>query len=411
AYEPTSGLLSQVSDGTRAVHYNYTGGVLSSFIDAAGKPWTISTNPGPLQNLITGIHQPMGNTPVTHSYDPLGRVASQTDALTHTANYTYDTPTGNVFTDPAGNPWTYQHDPNRLTTLRDPNAGNTNFFYDPLGRLSSFARPMGDPTSFDYDPASGYVGAIHFADGTMASFDHGPHAVAGAQIFDITAAHYPDGTNAILNRDAAGNLMTYLDQAGFPWNGTYNSRGQVLTWTNPGNGAATGTTTFTYDTQGRLFSIRDHAGNTTSYGYDPLGRVNQINWPGTTHRQFTYDNRDNITLIGDESGNPWSYAYDDNGRLMTATDPLLHATGFVYDGLDRVMQVSDPLGHATLYDYDLNGRLFHKTDRSGRVTTYQYDALNRLQAVSDPAGAPTSFGYDGDSRMIFARDALGHSQS
>ena len=406
-----SGLLSQVSDGTRNVTFAYTGGVLSSFIDAAGKPWTITIQPGPIQSLITGFHEPMGNTPFTHSYDALGRVASQMDALGHSASYSYDTPTGNVFTDPQGNAWSYQHDPNRLTTLKDPNAGNTNFFYDPQGRLSSFARPMGDPTSFDYDPASGYVGAVHFADGTQVSFDHGPHSVGGAQIFDVTAAHYPDGTNAMFDRDAAGNLMTYLDQGGFPWSGTYNSRGQVMTWTNPGNGAATGTTTFTYDTQGRLATVRDNAGNTTSYGYDPLGRVSQINWPGTTHRQFTYDNRDDITLIRDESGNPWSYAYDDNGRLMTMTDPLLHATGFVYDGLDRVSQVSDPLGHATLYDYDLNGRLFHETDRSGRVTTYQYDALNRLSSVADPAGAPTSFGYDGDSRMIFTQDALGHSQS
>jgi YD repeat-containing protein len=410
-YEPTTGLLSQVSDGTRNVTYSYTGGILSSFIDAAGKPSTITRDPGPIQNLITGIHEPMGNAPFTNSYDPLGRVASQMDALGHSASYSYDTPTGNVYTDPSSNAWTYQHDPQKLTTLKDPNAGNTNFFYDPLGRLSSFARPMGDPTSYDYDPASGYVGTVHFADGTMVSFDHGPHVVAGAQIFDVTAEHDPDGTNAIFNRDAAGNLMTYLDRAGFPWNGTYNSRGQVLTWTNPGNGAATGTTTFTYDPQGRLATVRDNAGNTASYGYDALGRVSQINWPGTTHRQFTYDNLDNLTLIGDESGNPWSYAYDDNGRLQTSTDPLLHSTGFVYDGMDRVSQVSDPLGHAALYDYDLNGRLFHFTDRSGRVTTYQYDALNRLQNVSDPAGAPSSFGYDGDSRLIFAQDALGHSES
>ncbi|HMI31360.1 MAG TPA: DUF6531 domain-containing protein [Candidatus Limnocylindrales bacterium] len=413
-YDASTGLLSQVSDGIRNVQLSYTGGVLVRVLDADGHPWNYSYQQPPepdMPALLVGVREPMGNTPFTHSYDPLGRVASQMDALGHTAFYSYDTPTGNVFTDPATNLWTYQHDPQKLTSLKDPNGGSTTFTYDPLGRLDTFKRPMNDPTSFTYDPASGYVGMVLFADGTRISFDYGPHVTGGAEIFDVTAAHYPDGANAIFNRDAAGNLMTYLDQAGFPWNGTYNSRGQILTWTNPGNGTATGTTIFTYDTQGRLFSVRDNAGNTTSYGYDPLGRVNQINWPGTTHRQFTYDNRDNITLIGDESGNPWSYAYDDNGRLMTATDPLLHSTGFVYDDVDRVSQLVDPLVHATLYDYDLNGRLFHETDRSGRTTTYQYDALNRLQAVSDPAGAPTSFGYDGDSRIIFTQDALGNSSS
>ncbi len=407
SYEAATGLLSQVSDGTRTVHFGFTAGVLSSFVDAAGKPWAYAANPGPIQGLITGVTEPFGNTPMTHSYDPLGRVASQMDALSHTALYAYDTPTGNVYTDPQGNPWTYQHDPLKLTSLKDPNGGSAVFTYDPLGRLDTSKRPMGDPTSFTYDPASGYVGSVKFADGSTFSFDYGPHAVGGAQIFDVMVAHFPDGANVTYGRDPAGNLTNYQDEAGFPWMGTYNSMGQILTWMNPGGG----TTTFTYDPQGRPATVRDNAGNTASYFYDPLSRLIQANWPGGAHRQYTYDNRDNVTLVQDENGNPWNYAYDDNGRLMTATDPLTHASGFVYDPVDRVSQVVDPLGHATLYDYDLNGRLFHETDRSGRTTTYGYDPLNRLMSVADPAGAPTSFGYDGDSRMISEQDALGHSST
>ena len=407
-YEPTTGLLTQVTDGTRSVLFQFTFGTHTSVLDADGKPWTYSyqTPPDPVMPaLLIGVMEPAGNIPFTHEYDPLGRVSMQRDALSHTATYTYDTPTGNVYTDPQGNPWTYQHDPLRLTSLKDPNTGSTNYFYDPSGRIATIARPMGDPTSFDYDPASGYVGAVHYPDGNSVFFDHGPHGAGGATIFDITAAHYPDGANVTYGRDAAGNLTNYLDQASFPWTGTYNARGQILTWTNPSSGV----TTYTYDTRGRPATVQDNAGNTASYIYDPLSRLTQVNWPGGSHRQFTYDNRDNLTMVEDESGNPWTYAYDDNGRLTTATDPLLHATGFVYDDVDRLSQVVDPLGHATLYDYDLNGRLYHETDRSGRVTTYGYDALNRLTSVADPAGAPTTFGHDGDGRVIFTQDALGHS--
>src|SRR5882757_8301754 len=158
-YETTTGLLSQVSDGTRAVHFNYTGGTLTSFIDAMGKPWIYGVNPGPVQELITGITEPLGNTPMTHSYDPLGRVATQMDALGHTALYNYDTPTGNVYTDPQGNPWTYQHDPLKLTSLKDPNGGTAFYTYDPLGRPDTYKRPMSDMTSFNYDPASVYISA------------------------------------------------------------------------------------------------------------------------------------------------------------------------------------------------------------------------------------------------------------
>ncbi len=406
-YEATTGLLSQVSDGTRAVHFNYTGGTLTSFIDAMGKPWIYSKDPGPISELITGVTEPLGNTPMTHSYDPLGRVATQMDALGHTAFYNYDTPTGNVYTDPQGNPWTYQHDPLKLTSLKDPNGGSAFYTYDPLGRPDTYKRPMSDMTSFNYDPASGYMSAMHFPDGNSLFLDHGSHLVGGATIFDVTAAHYADGTNVTFGRDAQGNLQNYIDQAGFPWMGTYNSRGQILTWQNPGGGV----TTFTYDTQGRPATVRDNAGNVAGYFYDPLSRLVQVNWPGGAHRQYIYDNRDAITQVQDENGNPWNYSYDDNGRLTASTDPLFHSTGLMYDPVDRISQVTDPLGHGTLFDYDLNGRLFHETDRSGRVTSYNYDALSRLQVISDPAGAPTSFGYDGDSRMIFQQDPLGHSST
>jgi len=406
-YEPATGFLSQVSDGTRTVHFNYTTGVLTGFIDAAGKPWAYATNPGPIQALITGVTEPLGNTPITHSYDPLGRVSTQMDALGHTAQYNYDTPTGNVYTDPQGNPWTYQHDPLKLTSLKDPIGGSALYTYDPLGRPDTFKRPMGDPTSYSYDPASGYVSSIHFPDGSSISLDHGSHLVSGAEIFDVTAAHYPDGTNAVFGRDPAGNLNNYQDQAGFPWMGTYNPRGQVLTWQNPGGG----TTTFTYDTQGRPATVRDNTGNTASYIYDPLSRLVQVNWPGGANRQYGYDNLDNLTVARDENGNPWNFIYDDNGQLTNTIDPRTSSTTTFYDAADNVRGIEDPLGHSTLFDYDLNGRLFHETDRSGRVTTYMYDALNRLSSVADPAGAPTSFGYDGDSRLTFEQDPLGHSST
>jgi len=406
-YEPTTGLLAQVTDGTRTISFGYTTGELSSFLDAAGKPWIYTRQPGPIQALITGIIEPLGNTPITHSYDALGRVQSQTDALSNTAQYAYDTASGNVYTDPQGNPWTYLHDPLKLTSIRDPNGGNTNYFYDPIGRLATVARPLGDPTSFDYDPASGYVSAVHYPDGNSVFFDHGPYGVAGATIYDVVAGHYPDGGNVAYGRDPAGNLTNFLDQSSFPWTGTYNARGQILTWSNPSSGV----TTYTYDTRGRPFTVEDNAGNTATYSYDLLSRLTQVSWPGGSHRQFAYDNRDNLTLVQDESGNAWTYGYDDNGRLTSATDPLLHATGLVYDNADRVSQMTDALGHATLYDYDLNGRLLHATDRSGRVTTYGYDALNRLTSVTDPAGQPTTFGHDGDGRVTFAQDALLHTSS
>src|SRR5262249_11653643 len=203
------------------------------------------------------------------TYDPMGRILRQSDALTHTATYFYDTPTGNIYTDPHGNPWTYQHNASgQLVILQDPNSGQSLFDYDGFGRLQRSRRPLGDAITYTYDMPSGYVSSINLADMATFLFDHLPHTTSGAQLFDLTNVRCPDGTNVMFGRDASGNVTNYQDQAGLPWTGTYNTRGQILTWTNPGGG----TTTFTYDAQGRPATRKDNAGNTIQYIYDPLSR-------------------------------------------------------------------------------------------------------------------------------------------
>ena len=406
SYDGT-GHVTQVSDGTRSVGFGYTGGILTAATDVAGHTWMYAyQGPGPIQGLLTGVTEPLGNTPLTQAYDPSGRVMSQTDAAGGIANYAYDAPTGNVYMDPLGNPWTYLHDAqNRLISLMDPTGGATSYAYDTLGRPSSVVRPLGDMTSFSYDAASGYPSTLTRADGSAINWTYSFHTDGGFRSFDLATASYPDGTTENYGRDASGNLTNFIDRGGFPWGGTYNTRGQLLTATNP----ASGVTTFTYDPLGRVTTGKDNAGNTTQYAYDALSRLTQVTWPDLNVRHYAYDNLDALTGLTDERGKLWSHGYDANGRLTAATDPLLETTGFQYDALDRATQVTDPLGHGTMYGYDPNGRVMSVTDGSSRTTTFQYDGLNRLMGIADPAGGTDVFTYDADSRMISAQDPLGHT--
>lgn len=404
-----SGNLIQVGDGTRSVSYSYTSGLLTGVTDAAGHTWTyVYAQPGPIQGLLVGVTEPLGNTPLTQTYDPQGRVMSQSDAFGGMAMYNYDAPSGNVFMDPLANASTYLHDTqNRLMTLTDPAAGATSFTYDPLGRLATMTRPLGDMTSFAYDAASGYPNSITLGDGSMLTYTYGSHSVSGASLFDLSTAHYPDGAMESYGRDGAGNLADFTDRGDFHWFGTYNSRGQVLTATNPSSGVAT----FTYDPLGRPATGRDNAGNTTSFTYDALSRLTQCMWPDGPSRSFGYNNLDDVTTFTDERGKQWSYGYDNDGRLTSNTDPLTHQTQLVWDLDDRLSQVIDPLSHATAYGYDPAGRLASMTDRTGNMTSYQYDALGRLIHVIDPAGGTSSCAYDADSRVTAMQDPLGHGPS
>jgi len=402
------GNLGQVTDGTRSVHFSYTGGTLTGVTDAGTHSWSYAYAPGAIGALLTGVTEPLGNTPITQFFDPSGRVMSQMDALGGNANYQYDTPSGNFFTDPLANAWTYQHDSGgRLTTLTDPMGGPHSYGYDALGRLQSVSRPLGDATSFQYDAASGYPSDVMFGDGSTSHWTYGSHLVSGATLFDRATALFADGSSESYTRDANGNVTDLMDRGGFHWTGTYNARGQLLTELNPTNGA----TTLTYDAQGRLSSRQDNAGNVTGFSYDPLGRLTQVTWPDLTHRNFGYDPLDALISMTDERGKVWGYGYDTNERLTSETDPLLNGTAFGYDNMDRVTQSTDPLGHAAHYAYDPTGRLLTSTDRSGRVTSYQYDTRNLLTGIQDPAGGTDGFSYDSDGRVLTEHDPLGNSST
>src|SRR5262249_28915944 len=196
-YDPL-GNLSSVTDGTRTVSFSYTGGVLTGVTDAAGHAWTYAyAAAGTFQALLAGVVEPLGNSPVAQTYDPLGRVASQADAASGVATYAYDAPTGNTFTDPLAHTWTYVHDAqNRLATLIDANSFPWSFQYDALGHPSGVTRPLSDATTFEYDPASGYPSAANFADGTAVHWNYSPHVAGGATFFDLASTLYADQTSS-----------------------------------------------------------------------------------------------------------------------------------------------------------------------------------------------------------------------
>ena len=406
AYDP-AGLLVGVNDGTRAVHFAYASGRLASCVDAAGGVTSYAYTGSPaLQNLIQSVTEPLGNSPMTWSYDPLGRVVGTTDALLNSSSFAWDLPAGNRWTDPLGHSWNYTHDAQgRLTSVLDPAGGTTSFTYDPLGRLASSTRPLGDVTSIAYDAASGRPSTLTRGDGTVFDFGYAGHGILGATLYDVTHIGYPGGAVDSFGRDPFGNLTDWTDRGGFHWTATYNGRGEPLTRTN----AAGGTTTLAYDPKGNLISSTDNAGHTTSYEYDVLNRVTKVTMGDGSNQQFLYDDLDQIITLTDQAGKVWSRTYDANGRLSTTTNPLIEHEGFRYDSRDRLTQTTDPLGGTRSFVYDPAGRLASSTDRTGIVTQYQYDVLGRPIHVNDPAGGSGTLTYDGNSRIPAVQDALGHT--
>jgi len=164
---------------------------------------------------------------------------------------------------------------------------------------------------------------------------------------------------------------------------TWNSQHRPLTVRD----AAGQVTTYTYNSAGQMLSMTDPLGQVTAYEYDPLGQLTrEVNPAGTT---------------------AWAYTYDAAGRVASRTDSEGHTVTFAYDALDRLTRVGYPDGSAETYAYDKLD-VASRTDRLGRTTTYAYDAVRNLTEMTDPAGRLTRYGYYADGVLKTLTDPNGN---
>jgi len=100
------------------------------------------------------------------------------------------------------------------------------------------------------------------------------------------------------------------------------------------------------------------------------------------------------------------FTYDPNGNSLTLKDVNGNTTSYVYDALDRVQQRTDPLGKSESYQYDGNGNLIQHTDRKSQGTTFSYDGLNR-PTVMTGVGHTVTRTWDGGNRLTQIVDSVG----
>ena len=111
---------------------------------------------------------------------------------------------------------------------------------------------------------------------------------------------------------------------------------------------------FTYNAAGQVLTATNAKQETTTYAYDPDGRLQSVTGP--------------------VAGATTSYTYDGYGRVRTVTGPDGYTVTTDYDLFDRPTRVTYPDGtyEETTYDrLDVSTR----RDRLGRITRYFYDAL------------------------------------
>jgi RHS repeat-associated protein len=214
----------------------------------------------------------------------------------------------------------------------------------------------------------------------------------------------------------------------------YNSRGKVVSVTHPDNTTESYTydafgkrtavtdelghaTTFTYDEYNRVKSVTDPVGRTTTteYGLAPgcsscnyAETVTRVTSPGGEVTTFTYDRSRMRTSRTVAAGTPDAattlYQYDSGKDLSQLTDSRGKIWHFGFDLLHRKTTATDPLGNVTTFTYDAVGNKLSEARPDGSTTGFTYDARNRLTRTTDAAGNVTQMAYDAGDNLLSIRD-------
>jgi RHS repeat-associated protein len=90
-----------------------------------------------------------------------------------------------------------------------------------------------------------------------------------------------------------------------------------------------------------------------------------------------------------------TYQYDALGNLLNVNQNGLTQRAFTYDSLSRLLTAANPESGTTTYTYDNNSNVLTKKDARNITITYAYDPLNRLAAKTYSDSTPSAnFGYD-----------------
>jgi RHS repeat-associated protein len=301
--------------------------------------------------MMTSVGAGMGET-TTYLYDSQSNPISITDALSHTSTYTYDAL-------------------NRLATLTDALSNTSTFGYDALDRTTTVTDPRGLVTSYQY-----------------------------TGLGQTTTISSPDTGTTVITYDADGNELTSTDARGKVTSYYYDALKRTTTITYTGGSSVV----LTYDTgtngTGHLTKMVDPAG-TTSWTYDQYGDVlskSQTTGSLTLTTTYTYDSDKRLSTIKYPSTKTLTYAYDSSGRISGITGGV---TSISYFPFGMAKQWTEPNSTTYLRGFDQDGRITSVTLNSTttNVQTITYDNANRITGLTETGLSNKTYGYDSDDRL------------
>ncbi len=397
-YDLNGNKLTQTDGNGHTISFEYTAAsLMTKRIDHEGK----STSP-------TGTAYEAGKVE-SYTYYPNGQMKSKTDRNGNTTTYTYDvhrrvtaqTVEGaSVSRTPlAERQITYTYDGNGNQLTMTDGTGTTSRSYDELNQVVSKSVPQLGTSTFRYaitaGLTSGYTSEITKdvkGNVTTKVFDQTNRLAEVRSNSDqpIVYSYYADGSRQQVEY-AGGVKETY----------TYTGNNQLQELKNWKGTTLLDTYTYTYDAAGNQKTKNERVNGTnkgtTTYTYDVLNRLQQVQEPGGKVTSYRFDAAGNRTEEKVTAGSVVSivnYEYNEQNRLMKTTDTKT-------SGETQVDQ----------YRYDANGNMIHKS----REVTKLFNPLapveptfgmfiegqpNENPRINDIVSGTESFEYDVWNQLV-----------
>ena len=177
---------------------------------------------------------------------------------------------------------------------------------------------------------------------------------------------------------------------------TYNSQGRVLTVKDP----ESHTQTIAYQSTGfqNTQSVTAN-GHTTSFTSDRYGRDSTVTDPMSHVVTTLYDAVNRPTSATGPSSATVTHQYFDAQRTDTIIDPIGQKYGTLRNALGWVTSTRDPRGQLQNFAYDRFGRVTEYRNRRSQTIAFTYDSLGRV--LTQAAGSDTvAFAYDPDTLQV-----------
>jgi RHS repeat-associated protein len=226
---------------------------------------------------------------------------------------------------------------------------------------------------------------------------------------DITAAQKtvtsPEGRSVTSFYDPATLQVENVGVTGLhPTTFSYNSRGRLTSVSTNTRQSA-----FTYTADGFLESVTDSEDHTTSYEYDPIGRMTGINRPDGNFVDFSYDANGNMTVLINPAGTEHRFGYNLVNNNSSYLTPLSGSYSYIYDKDRRLIQTNFPSGKNIINDYTDPSNPIDKSRlwqirTSGGNIDFTYLCGTKINSITKGTESIT-YGYDG--KLIISETLAG----